>query len=134
MHQPVQYSRSESGFTLIELMVALLIMMIGLLALLQSVNIAIANNASNKKRADAIRLADQAMGQERIRPFANLSAAPLSATKQAYAGLGFVNYSIVEKVRSLASNTKNVSITVSWREKGVRKEHTLTTVIATPPT
>lgn len=134
-----QYS-NRGGFTLIEFMVAIVIMMVGLLALLQSVNIAIANNGSNKKRSEAVILADQAMGRERITPFANITSYGLrntaefaTLTKKSYAGLGFVNYSVFDKVTKLATSTKNVQITVTWREKGVRKTHALTTVLADIP-
>jgi type IV pilus assembly protein PilV len=120
----------DNGFTLIELMVALFIMMIGALALLQSVNLAIESNSSNKKRNDALLIADQAMGQERVKAFYLLTSAKLP-NKRTLAGLGYVNYSVVEKVNKLAqSKTKNVQLTVSWRERGVRKSHSLTTVMS----
>jgi type IV pilus assembly protein PilV len=133
---PAQYSKT-GGFTLLEFLVAVLIMMVGLLALLQSVNIAIEMNGSNKKRTDAINIADRMMMEEKAfingRTFSQISSAPISTTKKSYAGLGFVNYSIVETPKTLSSATKRIMITVSWREKGVRKEHSLTTLISVPP-
>lgn len=131
MLQPAQYS-NNTGFTLVEFMVAILIMMVGLLALLQTVNIAIATNASNKKRSDAVVLADQTMGQEKNKVFSALTSVVLNPNKKIYAGLGFVNYSVIENVTKMATTTKNVQIIISWREKNVRKSHSLTTVIGNP--
>ena len=59
----------NKGFTLVELMIALVIMSVGLLALLQTVNLAIAHNSSTKLRNDAVIYADQAVGTERAKAF-----------------------------------------------------------------
>lgn len=127
---PAPYS--NKGFTLIEFLVAIVIMMVGLLALLQSVNIAIETNGGNKKRTQAVAIADQVMAQERSKAFTALTSAVVSPnTKQysAYAGLAYVNYSVVEKVTKIATTTKDVQITVTWKDKKQRKSHSLTTVM-----
>ena len=138
---------SSQGFTMIEFLVAIVILMVGLLALLQSVNMVIATNGSNKKRAVAVQLADRAMSSERVLVFSDLTTNGLRKvkvhqqngtdkfeyqylTKASYAGLAFVNYSVVDQVTTLASNTKNVKITVSWRDKGARMNHSLVSVVA----
>ncbi|NVN99834.1 MAG: prepilin-type N-terminal cleavage/methylation domain-containing protein [Geobacteraceae bacterium] len=134
------------GFTLTEFLVAIVILMFGLMALLQSVNIAIATNGSEKKRAAAVQLADQALGRVRVMAFSTITSNGLKTTteypnltKSAYAGLAFVNYSVSDKVTKFANNstvsvyTKNVQINVSWKEKGVRKTHSIATVIANTP-
>lgn len=130
------------GFTITEFLVAIVILMFGLLALLQSVNIAIQTNGSSKKRVAATQLADEAMGRVKAMPFTSISTNGLKTTTE-YATLtkqlGFVNYSVYDSVRKLANDatnnayTKNVQINVSWREKGVRKSHSLVTVIGNPP-
>lgn len=134
---PVRYS-NKGGFTLVEFLVAIVILMVGLLALLQSVNMAIDANSSNKKREGAVQLADQAMGRLRGTQYASVLTNSLSGDypglkKKSYAGLGFVNYSVYNVVTNLAANTKNVQVIVSWREKGAHKSHALTTVMADQP-
>jgi Tfp pilus assembly protein PilV len=137
---------NAAGFTVTEFLVAICILMVGLLALLQSVNIAIQTNSSNLKRSGAALLADQAMGRLRVMPFANLTSNGLrniteysTLTYRSYAGLSYVNYSVYDKVTKLANDTtnnaftKNVQVVVAWREKGVRKTHALTTVIGNVP-
>jgi prepilin-type N-terminal cleavage/methylation domain-containing protein len=125
-----------AGFTLIEFVVSAAILAIGILALLQTVNFAIVQNNSNKLRNDSILIADQAMGTERARRFDDVkSSSSMVVNKVA---LGFVNYSVVNTVtpltaHSLASDhiagSKNLQIRVAWRDKQVRKTHSLTTTI-----
>jgi len=123
----------DSGFTLIEFVVAVFIMSIGVLALLQTVNLSISANASNKKRNEAVVIADQMMGAVKVLPFNAASLNPSTSTgfiKTSNAGLVFTNYSVVQQVGPLMGTTKNVMITVSWRDKQVKKNHSLSTLIS----
>ena len=125
-----------AGFTLIEFVVAIGILAIGILALLQTVNFTIIQNNSNKLRNDSVLIADQAMGTERARRFDDVKdSSSLVANKVA---LGFVNYSVVNTVTSLTAHSlasdhiagsKYLQIRVAWRDKQVRKTHSLTTTI-----
>lgn len=75
---PVIFNKN-SGFTLTEFLVAIMILMFGLLALLQSVNIAIESNSGNKKRAGAVQLADQAMARLKSSDYSTVITNSLSA-------------------------------------------------------
>lgn len=125
-------SSKQTGFTLIEVMVAMLILSVGLMALLQTLGSAIHHNFSNKLRNDAAMIADRAMGQERVKTFTAITSANTLA-KVPFA-LGFVNYSVIEKVKPIGSSpvptSKKVQFTVTWRDKQVRKHHSLTTIIS----
>ena len=132
---PAEHADNK-GFTLIEVMVAIIIMMIGILGLLQTVNMAIAYNRSNKLRNDAIIYADQAMGAERTKLFGIVNNSNISISHKS--GLGFVNYSVVNTVTNLTAHSlavdqiagaKNLQIRVSWRDKGAKKAHSLSTTI-----
>jgi len=123
---------NQTGFTLIEVMVAMLILSIGLMALIQTLGSAIHHNFSNKLRNDAVMIADRAMGQERVKPFTAITSATTIA-KVPFA-LGFVNYSVIENVRPIGTSSvptsKRVQFTVTWRDKQIRKHHSLTTIIS----
>jgi type IV pilus assembly protein PilV len=134
---PAIYADNK-GFTLIEVMVAIIIMMVGLLALLQTVNLAIAHNNSNKLRNDAIAYADQAIGTERTRKYSDVIASITPIRHKS--ALGFVSYSVVNSMSNLTATThslatdgiagsKRLQATVSWHEKGVKKSHSITTTI-----
>ena len=130
MFLPAGNSKAK-GFTLIEVMVAVLVLSIGLMALIQTLGYAISFNLSNKLRNDAIMVAGRAMGHERSRPFEQITS--VTSTAQVPFALGFANYSVIEKVTKIGSSTpqtsKTVQFDVSWRDKQVKKHHYLSTTI-----
>ena len=125
---PLAERADNKGFTLIEVMVAILIMMVGMLALLQTVSLSIAYNNSNKLRNDAIIYADEAMGSERNRVFSTAMAST-GTLIQRRLNLGFVNYSVVKTYTNLSAVANHLQLRVTWRDKGIKKTHSLTTTI-----
>lgn len=126
MLPPVPHT--EKGFTLLEFLVAIVILMVGLLGLLETLNLGINQNRGNKLRNDAIMLADQVMANQRVRVFADISAT--NAIQPVNAGAAFINYSVVKAVTVLTATSKNVAVNISWRERGKIKSHSLSTVIS----
>jgi|GEM_PF-6027814 len=134
MRVPVKNSK-VTGFTLIEVMVAMLIMSVGIMALMQTLGYAITFNRGNKLRNDAVLLAGSAMEKQLqlSTPFPNIT------TPRVPFALGYVNYSVVSTVNTFAVYTSpspktlmtssNININVSWREKAVRKYHSLSTIV-----
>jgi type IV pilus assembly protein PilV len=127
MHPPVLHD--EHGFTLLEFLVAIVIMMVGLLGLLEVVNVGIRENMGNKLRNDAIMLADQVMANQRVRPFANISTTA-GKSQTINAGAGSVSYTVSKTVTKYAgTNSANVIVNISWLARGKQKQHSLSTVI-----
>jgi type IV pilus assembly protein PilV len=125
---PILAVRDEKGFTLIEFLISLVILTVGLLGLLETVNVSISQNLSNKLRSNAVMIADQIASTERARPFADIL--PSSGVQRVDIGTGFVNYSVVKEVSATATKTKSVMIRIKWREKRLVKEHSLSTMIS----
>ena len=133
MPQPVP--KDNQGFTLIEFLVAILILMVGLLGLLQVINVAMNSSRENKMRAEAINMADQLMATQRILPFAAVLSKNSSCFVKA-GGISFGRYSINRVVGTgitggTSTTTKSVTIGVAWRSKGKKQTHFLSSVIAT---
>ena len=126
---------SRSGFTLIEFCVAVLIMMVGLMGLLQAVNIATAHNLGNLLRNEAISVADEQMVLTKasvsdLTTFTNLASTSSLMSRKARGG--FANYSINRTVTSASANSKEVAVRVSWRHRGNKNNHLISSLVANP--
>jgi len=121
MQTTVKYA--EDGFSLVEFMIAVLILTVGLFALLSSVEVAMKHNLSNKMRNDAVVIAEQFLVNSRSVPYANLpglAVAPNSpATRNVQSGSATIVYTILTTVAPVpATNTSLVSVEVRWLERG----------------
>jgi hypothetical protein len=137
MFLPAAYAK-ETGFTLIEFCVSVLILTVGLLALLKTVDLSISQNASGKMRNDGVFMADEMMSRERVKPFAQISSYTTPRTRSIDYGLTVKSFSIAKQVDGMppppaTPTSKRVQLTVSWQDKGTTKNHYLTTVISDLP-
>ena len=123
--------RDNHGFTLIEVMVAILILMVGMLGLLQAINLATEVNIRNQVRDEAVSVGERVMNEMRGKGFDNISvASPVTATYT------YGTYQLPSKLRgasrsysitrqskvisTLDSNSvKELTVTVAWSYKGV---------------
>ena len=130
MAQPV--FTNKSGFTLIELMVAVVILTVGLLALLQTVNVALMHNAQNMFRNEAIQIADEQMALEMTKPFALISTNASANTKNISKQINLVmeNYSVVKQGTAVSTNTTRVNVKVSWKYKGQGYSHAVSSMLS----
>ena len=119
--------RDKSGFTLIELMVAMFIMLIGLLGLLHSVNIAMEYNLKNQMRNEVVRVAQDAMNGMRSSPFDStfrlLTTVPTS--------LRNINrdYTVRRTVSTAGTDdSKQYQVDVIWKFKNISTTHSVMTV------
>lgn len=132
-------SDKEAGFTLIEFCVATLIMMVGLLGLLQAVNMATVHNLGSLLRNEAITLADDRMVRAKTSvydaaTFTALVTDTPSTTNLVSRGVrsGFANYSVVLSVAALGTNTKELTSRVVWRYKGSKLSHSISSILVNP--
>ena len=114
-------SLNNRGFTLIEFLVAIVILMVGLLGLLQTVNYALSSNLQNQLRGEALLVADSVMAAELAKGFDAVSTTTktdFATRKVSYANK---NFSTSRSGTTFPSqNSKEVRYEVSWFYKGVR--------------
>ena len=125
-----QISRSNSGgFTLVEVMMAMLIMSVGLFGLLQSVSVAYEHNARNRLREEAVQVAEEQMNEMRGRLFDNISVNRVQTLTRSIAG-GFRNFSVNWQAQTmpLGGNTKKLTVTVGWTFKRLKFVHEIYTM------
>ena len=116
-------SSSNEGFTLVEFVVAIGILMVGLLGLLQSVNVAINSNMQDQLRNEALLVADRSMANELAKGFDAVSTSNKTVYEPPRRVLNaFINYSVARTGRAF-QNSKEVDFRVSWRYKRARYSH-----------
>lgn len=134
----IYVNSNNSGFTLVEFLVSIVILMVGMLGLLQTVNYAISYNANNQLQQGAILLADELINIQKAKPFNNISSGVTpglvrkSIEKRMISG-AFKNYSVVKiGLQNSATDptVKNYEVQVSWKYKQQRYQHSISTLLS----
>ncbi|HZV82820.1 MAG TPA: prepilin-type N-terminal cleavage/methylation domain-containing protein [Geobacteraceae bacterium] len=129
-------SNRSRGFTLIEVMMAILILMVGMLGLLQAINLAMEVNLRNQLREEAVNVGERVMNEMRGRGFDNISVASTPTDTYSYPVYQVPSkirgasrsYSVTRKSTVLSSVnslpvTKQLEILVNWTYKGITYEN-----------
>ena len=126
-------TRNNDGFTLTEVMVAIVIMMVGLLGLLEAVTVATHANIKNHLRDEAVYVGEKYLNELKGRGFVNIVATyPIISTASKIRGTG-KKLMVETSSTSLASDTKQLFVVVSWTYKGVTYENRVTAPISKIP-
>jgi prepilin-type N-terminal cleavage/methylation domain-containing protein len=116
------------GFTLIEVMIALVIMSIGLTALAAVQISAIRGNDFSKRMTTAISIAEAKMEQIKSSSYANiLSESSIQITQS---NMHFTRQVTVTNNIAPLTNTKTVNVTVSWSEGPKSHSVPITTIVS----
>lgn len=113
------------GFTLVEVMVAMVIMLVGMLGLLQSVNLALEHNIRNQQRDEATRVAEDVMRGMRAAPFGtafNLYTTIPSSQQQANR-----RFTVRRRVTAVSSSER-YQVDVRWAYKNYSASHSIVSV------
>lgn len=111
------------GFTLIEVLMALLILTVGLLGLLQSVNIAYEHNLRKKMRDEAVVIAEEQLNLMRLNPVLN------SFTTANNAISGAVKPFRVSRISErIGGSSRKLTVTVRWSFKNLTSVHEIYTI------
>lgn len=131
---------NNRGFTLIEFLVAIVILMIGLLGMLQGINLAMEKSMENVFRNEALVVADDLMMAKRSKSFSSLSttiADPAWVTLPTgprYTRGVFKNYSVQQIINTITgdyvSGTKEVIVNVSWKYRNRKNVHSISSFIS----
>ncbi|MBJ6749615.1 type IV pilus modification PilV family protein [Geomonas anaerohicana] len=122
--KPRTSSSSSRGFTLVEMLMALLVMTVGLLGLLQSVNVAYHQNLRDKLRKEATLLAEERMHDWCRLPFDRITTGvhKEEAGEKMVAGTPW-HFSVVREGSAVGNSTRKLRVMVNWSVKGVGNRH-----------
>lgn len=121
------------GFTLVECLVAMVILMVGLLGLLQTMNFAMSKSMETACRNEALQLAGERMMNKRSKAFDSISSttsAPPGFSVQRVVRSVYKNYSGQEVVSSITANSKNITVNVFWNYNQKRYSHSVSSVVS----
>lgn len=130
-------SLNKKGMTLIEVMVALVILLIVSLALMQTALLGISMNLRNSLRDEAVNIADMKMNELRALPYTYAYTDPqLSATGGLVSGptvtrnirAAAVGFTLSQNITDI-SDSKQITILVSWNFKGQPYSHGITSIM-----
>lgn len=124
----------KSGFTLLEVLVALVILMVGMMALLSAATDAITLNLDNILRDEAVQIADAKMRVVKSNksatfalPFQNLS---VTSTQTSKLRSKSTPYTVTLSSSPTGGNSNLLQVLVSWKLKNKTKQHELSTLKA----
>lgn len=125
-------TENNAGFTLLELLVGLFIVMISMLALLASINLAIGSNLNNEMRQQATTLGEDTLNEVHNLPFDNITGQWTGGKPHSLYLRGTQRQYLVTKVITPYSNSKRIQVGISWTYKGINYEHTVATMVTRP--
>jgi type IV pilus assembly protein PilV len=121
---------NNRGFTLIEVVVAILIMMVGLLGLLAAIDLAMDMNTRDYMRDEAVRVGERAMNATKGTAYNSIATgSPTTQTISTNIRGIAKNYNVATTVEKL-QNSKHISIVVNWTYKGQQYYHGVDSVVA----
>lgn len=130
MQSPPAVMRDKFGFTLLEAIIATLILSLTMLWTMQSVLSAYNYTSRNQIRDEAVRLADEILTDFRNTPFNNLVAGTSSVDIDRQVRSYDVTFTTDRDVQSALGGLANsVEVKINWSHGGQNYDYTVSTVI-----
>lgn len=127
---------NKKGMTLIEVMIALVILLLVSLALMQTVTLGINSNVRNLLRDEAVRIADTRITELMNTQFDSAILNATGGTTETAVAKEFrnfpINFTPTRAITDLGGDNKRVDITVAWDWRGNNYTHTISTVMRRP--
>ena len=123
----------KRGFSQVELMISLVLLLFVFLALAQTALVSIDSNMTNILRDEAVSVAEMKMNEARDTGFDTLLAVTTTETvNRNFRSITNFQYTATRTVTDLNLNNKQIRIMVTWNWKGNPYTHTITTIVRRP--
>lgn len=123
----------NSGFTLVEVLVAIAFLTISMLAILHALGLSVEHNLKNIVMDEAVRIAEQRMNELRNTPVASLenstSSTRITITRQ-IRNRSFT-YTVDWIVENLSADSRTIQVIVQWLDwRNNSHRHTATSIVS----
>jgi type IV pilus assembly protein PilV len=126
---------NSKGMSLLEVMIATVFLMVVSLALVQTSLLGFQENLRNSLREEAVRIADQKIGDLRARTYTQTFVDPLlnsgvTTTTMTRNLRSFQkDFSITTTITDLSTDNKQITVDVGWTYKGPTFSHSTTVIL-----
>ncbi len=119
---------NRKGFTLIEVLVALVVLSVTMLGILEAMAMAMQQNLEIYCRDESVRIAEQDMNEVRNTSFAGIGNLQynVSRTYKQYQR----TFRVARTVVALSGNSYSVQLQVSWTINGKDHTHNVTSIVS----
>lgn len=129
--------KNNGGFTLVELMVAMIIVSVGMFGVLQSINVSLQYNLKNELRNEGVRIGEKYMTELRGTTFDTISPSYTPVTETGKVRGGSKDFVVERSSQVLAyvdtqPSAKQLTVTVKWAYRNVTTLNRVITVVAKP--
>lgn len=119
---------NQSGFTLIEIMIAFVIILIVMLGLLNLTAQVTEVGVRDTIREEAVRLAEEIIDQERAKPFDEIKGTPSPIVKRRNIRNVSFDYSYNIGI-SGSDDAKIITLQISWYYRGKQYTHNISSIV-----
>jgi len=122
----------KKGITLVEVMIALVVLLLVSLALMQTALVGIDSNMINVLRDEAVSVAEMEMNEARNSAFDSLTGTLTGTVQRNIRNISNFTFNITRTIIDLTTDNKRVDISVAWTWKGNPYTHTITSIVKRP--
>jgi len=126
--------KGVTGLTLVEVMIALVVLLLVFLALMQTALVSIDSNMINVLRDEAVGIAEMRMNEARNIPFDTLASDGPVTVPRNIRNIPNFQYEVLRTVTPVDANNRQIDIRVrwAWKEKTIASDpytHTISTIL-----
>jgi type IV pilus assembly protein PilV len=128
--------KNNRGLTLVEVTISLVVLLLVMLALMQTALLSIDSNMLNVLRDNAVNIAEEQMKEARSTAFDSVTSSAAAPVLRNIRNISDFSYSAATAVTNINIDTKQIVVTVSWDWKqrtaanGDPYTHTISSILS----